>query len=79
VNVARHSGAEAASLVLTRGPEQLVLQVRDDGHGFDAGGTSQGLGLRSMRERVQAIGGHLALESGPQGTVVTVTVPLPKD
>jgi NarL family two-component system sensor histidine kinase LiaS len=77
VNVARHSGAAAASLRLTVGGGQVLLHVRDDGHGFDVDRPRQGLGLRSMVERVQAVGGRLAVESGPRGTLVTATLPLP--
>jgi signal transduction histidine kinase len=77
VNVARHSGATAASLTLAVHQEQVVLQVRDNGHGFDVGRPGAGLGLRSMLERVQAVGGQLTVESNPRGTLVTARVPLP--
>ncbi len=75
-NVARHSGASAASLNLTVSGDQAALQVTDNGRGFAVGQAAHGLGLRSIQERVQAVGGRLVLESGPQGTHLTVTAPL---
>ena len=42
------------------------MKVADDGHGFDlASATGKGLGLRSMRERIEALDGELAVESAP--------------
>jgi signal transduction histidine kinase len=59
---------------------ETALDVRDDGSGFTPAGhgadANGGLGLRGMRERVEALGGRLAVESAPgQGTTVAVTVP----
>jgi signal transduction histidine kinase len=76
-NVARHSGAAHAEIQLTWDDERLRLTVRDDGHGFDvADGEGKGLGLASMRERVQALGGVLGFSSGPGETRVEACVPL---
>jgi signal transduction histidine kinase len=55
--------------------------MRDDGAGFapsaDGHGPDGGLGLRGMRERVEALGGRLAVESAPgRGTTIAVTVPV---
>ena len=67
-NVIRHARATtltvwARSLV---DPPRLALEVRDDGVGFAAAAAEgPGLGLRSMRSRSQAIGGHLSLQSEP--------------
>ena len=56
---------------------RITLEVSDDGVGFDPGGEFPGhLGLRSMRERAQRIGGTLTLESEPgAGTAVRVLIP----
>jgi signal transduction histidine kinase len=60
---------------------EAALDVRDDGAGFvpaaDGSGSNGGLGLRGMRERVEALGGRLAVESAPgRGTTIAVTVPV---
>jgi len=76
-NVARHSGAaEAFVTLLGTGPD-VVLRVTDSGAGFEAGAdpTRHGLGLVSMRERVQALGGTFSITSTPgEGTVVEARV-----
>jgi two-component system, NarL family, sensor histidine kinase DesK len=61
-NVIRHSGARRCRIRLTARDGELSLEVSDDGHGF-APGTSQtqGAGLRGMSERLDAVGGRLAL------------------
>jgi signal transduction histidine kinase len=57
----------------------MVLQVSDDGVGFDARvvGVKGGLGLVSMRERLQLVKGTLTIESTPQqGTMITARIPV---
>ncbi len=77
-NVARHAGAH--SLTVALGPEGggLRLEIRDDGAGFDPTlqARRRGLGLESMRERVQFVAGTLRVESAPgMGTSVVAWVP----
>ena len=80
-NVARHARAARVSVVLRHEPEMDRVQVRDDGVGFDpvlATATVRAghIGLVSLRERAEALGGALTLESAPgAGTVATVTIP----
>jgi len=76
-NVARHSGARAARVDLVVGRDEVLLAVSDDGRGFDPGQTSTGFGLRSMRERVEKLGGRWAVASGPRGTQLEARVPIP--
>ncbi|MGD8472660.1 MAG: PAS domain-containing protein [Anaerolineae bacterium] len=73
-NVAKHAGASAASIRLSCQPEQVELQVHDDGLGFDPANLSpNSLGLGIMRERVEAIGAVLTIESRPgSGTKIEV-------
>jgi signal transduction histidine kinase len=74
-NALRHGRAERVSLRLRRPDGRVVLTVADDGIGFDASGQAQGrhLGLVSMQERAQALGGELRVESEPgRGTTVTL-------
>jgi NarL family two-component system sensor histidine kinase LiaS len=78
-NVARHSRAAQAQVALAGGTGETTLLVQDNGAGFDAGAPSQGLGLRSMRERLAAVGGTLRVDSGPAGTSVVARVPLTRE
>jgi NarL family two-component system sensor histidine kinase LiaS len=71
-NVARHSGATAVEISLAAADGCATLTVQDNGHGFDPNHLSgQGIGLSSMRERMEALGGTLEIASGEQGTRVT--------
>jgi signal transduction histidine kinase len=81
-NVTRHAGAGRVAVTLSYMDGEAALDVRDDGAGFaptaDGHGPNGGLGLRGMRERVEALGGRLAVESAPgRGTTIAVTVPVP--
>ncbi|RTL47020.1 MAG: histidine kinase [Burkholderiales bacterium] len=79
-NVARHAHAREVSLVLRFERDGgLALQVQDDGRGFDAVAAQavadRGLGLRSMRERADALGARLSLITSPgQGCRLAVTL-----
>jgi signal transduction histidine kinase len=77
-NVAKHSGATGASLVLRGAADAVRLIVSDDGKGFDLAraGQGAGLGLAGMHERLRLVGGKLHVDSAAGGgTVVTATVP----
>jgi len=80
-NVVRHASARSVSVKLLRGEDSDRVRVRDDGVGFDpfaATSTVRAghIGLASLRERAEALGGALTLESAPgAGTVATVTIP----
>lgn len=78
VNVGRHSGAASAFLSVQVTRAALVLEVADDGRGFEAEATS-GFGTRAMRERVMLAGGRLEIHSSPSaGTRVRMRIPLPR-
>ena len=77
----RHAGAARGAVTLSYMDGEAALDVRDDGAGFapeaDGPGPDGGLGLRGMRERVETLGGRLAVESAPgRGTTIAVTVPV---
>ena len=73
-NIRRHSHAAAANVRLAREQEGWMLAVEDDGGGLN--GKSSGLGLRTMRERVEALGGRLEIQSFPgEGTKIRAWVP----
>lgn len=81
-NVRKHAGAREATVTLTsNGPDQLRVVIADDGQGFTPGSQRNGkvrpLGLTSMRERVEALGGTFHVNSQPgSGTQVTANVPI---
>jgi len=78
-NVVKHSGASFAQVELVRQDTGLVLSIADDGRGFEVGAprAKSSLGLVSMRERVHAVQGEIAIESKPgEGTRVRVRIPL---
>jgi len=83
-NVARHSKARSAWVMLKDSSLELWLEVRDNGVGFMVRQENQraagdGIGLMSMQERAQHLNGSLIIRSAPnQGTVVTVRVPVRK-
>lgn len=78
-NVARHAVATRIDVSLQRSAQQIVLNVEDNGKGFDAAHISDphAVGLVGMYERARLIGGTLTLRSTPgAGASVTLTVPL---
>ncbi|WP_020673815.1 sensor histidine kinase [Amycolatopsis nigrescens] len=80
-NVAKHAGATRVGLTLSYMEDQVTLDVRDDGAGFDPdavarSGPHGGFGLSGMRQRVQRLAGHLHVESEPGGgTAISANVP----
>jgi len=85
-NIHRHSGSSRADVALKLFPDKIVLDVRDYGKGiphellknFRAKGTSFGVGLVGMRERLRELGGQLDIQSKPTGTLISATMPLPE-
>ncbi|HVB43767.1 MAG TPA: GAF domain-containing sensor histidine kinase [Streptosporangiaceae bacterium] len=85
-NVAKHAAARSVRIRLTASPERVVLEVTDDGHGFDAGtvattppanGALTGFGLSGMRERAELLNGKLEVITAPdRGTTIRLTLPL---
>ena len=75
-NVRRHSAARSVEVRLRKDHEAVLLEVADDGRGFDPGLATAGVGLLAMRERVEELGGEIEVSSRPgEGTRVTVRVP----
>jgi signal transduction histidine kinase len=77
-NVAKYAGASRASIRLRATDAELRFEVADDGVGFDPGSTARGTGLQGMADRLDAIGGRLAVRSSPgRGTMVVGRVSVP--
>jgi len=75
-NVIRHSAATKARIHLQRENGSLVLDIADNGKGFDTLRSCQGHGLASMRERAASVGGNIQWKSAAGGTTVKLSVPL---
>jgi PAS domain S-box-containing protein len=81
-NAMKHSRAKTITVRLTCSDQDLKLEIRDDGVGFDVEGArlAAGLGLISMRERMHLIGGEFEILSSPgQGTRITARAPMVKE
>jgi len=75
-NIDRHSSARCAEVHLEYGIYMVKMIIKDDGHGFDKSVKHGGLGLYSMQERAEVLGGNFSVESSPgQGTKIVVTLP----
>ncbi|GCE09448.1 HAMP domain-containing sensor histidine kinase [Dictyobacter aurantiacus] len=79
-NIARHSGAHNVALKLLSAPGVITLQITDDGYGFNLSTThprKHGIGLQSMRGRIEALKGLFTIESAAcHGTSITAHIPL---
>jgi len=76
-NVSRHAQAVTCRVSLYRDEHGGVLEIDDDGRGFDpAAATGTGQGLRNLRERAEGLGGRAEIHSTPgEGTRIRVTLP----
>ena len=77
-NVARHSASTSCSLTLKREGDRAVLEIRDNGVGFDLDQASRmGIGLHSLHERAAQLGGRLIIDSAAgRGTSLRLEMPL---
>ena len=75
-NIRKHAKATTTTVTLAERDPHIVLEVHDDGRGFDQGSVGGGSGLQHMSDRVAALGGTLTVESRRgSGTWVTANVP----
>jgi signal transduction histidine kinase len=76
-NAARHSGCSRVDAELRISNDRLVLEVRDDGRGFDTAAEFEGHGLASMKRRAEKLRGELLVESRPGGgTTIRLEAPI---
>ncbi|HLL38805.1 MAG TPA: PAS domain S-box protein [Rubrobacteraceae bacterium] len=79
-NARRHSGARNVEVRLKTEGGEILAEVADDGRGFNMVSVRAGVGLSAMRERIEGVGGTLAIYSRPgEGTRVVVSIPLGND
>jgi signal transduction histidine kinase len=76
-NVVKHAHASRVDVSVTTDDTAVVVEVRDDGRGFDTAESTSGFGLAGMRERVFLLGGTLSITSAHDGTRVKARIPLP--
>jgi signal transduction histidine kinase len=74
-NVAKHANASTARVRVAAQDGQVIVEVQDDGSGFDPEAQVSGFGLAGMRERVYLAGGQLEVNSGEAGTLVRARLP----
>jgi signal transduction histidine kinase len=75
-NIRKHAHATTSTVTLAERDQHIVLEVHDDGLGFEHGSVDARSGLQHMSDRMAALGGTLVVESRPgAGTWVTATVP----
>ena len=76
-NAVKHGAASRASVEVLEGDGRIAITVRDDGSGFDPAARTAGFGLLGIRERVELLGGEVAIRSSPgAGATVSATLPL---
>ena len=76
-NVQKYAQASNATVRLRQADHQLLVEVTDDGSGFDVTVMSRGAGLTNMEDRLQALGGTLQINSSPaHGTTLRAAVPV---
>jgi signal transduction histidine kinase len=77
-NIARHAQARSVNVTLWKSPDRILLEVIDDGRGFDFESTRKtiGHGLANMQSRARSVGGDVELTTEPgEGTTVLVWIP----
>jgi signal transduction histidine kinase len=78
-NVTKHAHASMARVTVGLEAHEVVVEVQDDGRGFDLAARSEGFGLAGMRERVELAGGRLWLESSERGTLLRARLPFQQE
>jgi PAS domain S-box-containing protein len=74
-NVIRHAEAKEVRFDLSHDEKAYRLEVSDDGWGFDPSRSANGIGLKSIREKVVLLKGSFEIDSGPEGTTVRIRIP----
>jgi len=84
-NIQRHSGSPVAKIRIRRQADSVILEVEDEGRGFQPAPTKEGstgsrigLGLTGMKERVRLLGGCLEINSSSHGTIIRAGLPIPE-
>ena len=74
-NVMRHSKADTGFIELETNEIEVKLEIHDNGQGFDLHEQQSGIGLQSIRERVETMRGTFHIQSGTEGTTLMIQIP----
>jgi signal transduction histidine kinase len=74
-NVAKHARANRVRVAVKQSDGELLIEVQDDGAGFDPDLANDGFGLAGIRERVGLAGGTLSIDSGEYGILLRACLP----
>jgi PAS domain S-box-containing protein len=75
-NIVKHSSASFVSVVLKEDETGTILEIKDDGIGFDPAKKHKGIGLNNISSRVKAFNGHMSIHSSPgNGCRLSIRVP----
>ncbi len=81
-NIVKHAGATRALLEVSKDKDAVYIEARDNGRGLDPGRLEgnqpgQGIGMRTLRDRVALLGGTLEIDTAPgKGTLINIAIPL---
>ena len=76
-NIVKHAEATQVIIQLSGHGDHIMLDVEDNGKGFDLSGSSDGLGLKSLRSRVDYLQGQIDIDTAPgEGTSISISVPV---
>ena len=75
-NIVKHAGANAVNVNLDYHSSFFVLMITDNGSGFDPDVVMDGIGLRNIRNRSELLGATLKIDSGSQGTLIYIRLPV---
>jgi signal transduction histidine kinase len=76
-NIVKHAGARKATVVIQNNSRFLLLEIKDDGAGFDGQKIRKGLGLTNIKNRAELFGGKVKISATPgKGCTLKVSIPL---
>lgn len=73
-NILKHAHATVIKVSLKKESNKIILEIQDNGVGFDVNSMSGGMGLNGMKERAEQFGGELKINSNANGTTIRVEV-----
>lgn len=76
-NIQKHSGATKSSFQLIVHDDQILLQMDDNGNGFNSSKINEGIGLKNIHSRVELYNGKINIDSGKLGTTIIIEIPKP--
>lgn len=75
-NAVKHGKTDKIQVLIAQETEKLVVEIKDEGCGFDTAGASAGFGLENMKARAEVLKAELKIRSGQGGTSISLEMPL---